>query len=187
MSPPPSETERARGFAIEPRNKFFEANRAIVDHEMRPGRTVSFLGEVDLGEVERVRTESWTSRKVSYTAIVVKAVALALRDYPYANRRVCRAGLWPFGGARLQAFTSRDVAVAVEREIPGAEGTAFLDVIRAADDTPLEQITLQLQALSKADVETNPQWREFSGLITRFPNWVSSRLIRLPLAFPNSG
>src|SRR4051812_716411 len=100
-----SESARDDGFAIEPRNKFFEANRSIVEHEMRPGRTVSFLSEVDLTQVERVRKDAPTTNKPSYTTLVVKAVALALRDFPYANRRVCRRGIWPFAGHRLQAFT----------------------------------------------------------------------------------
>jgi len=173
-----------RGYAIRPRNKFFEANRAIVDHEIRPGRTVSFLAEVDLSAVERLRARLPGDARPSYTALVVKASALALAEFPYANRRVCRAGPWPFAGPRLQQFTRRDVAVAVERDIPGAEATAFLDILRDADSAPLAEITTSLRALATADVATNRQWREFSGLITRLPTWLSAQLIRLPLRSP---
>jgi len=172
------------GYEIRPRNKFFEANRAIVDHEIRPGRTVSFLAEVDLSSAERLRARLTGPGRPSYTALVVKAAALALDDFPYANRRVCRAGPWPFAGPRLQQFTRRDVAVAVERDIPGAESTAFLDIIRDADDSSLAEITRSLRALASADASNNRQWREFSGLIRRCPTWLSTQLIRLPLRSP---
>ncbi len=175
-----------RGYSIEPRNKFFEANRAIVDFEMKPGRTVSFLSEVDLTAVEALRGDPGAAIRPSYTAIIARAVGLALRDFPYANRRVCRSGFWPLGGPRLQSFAGRDVAVAVERDIPGAEGTAFLDVIRDADLATLDQITGSLRDLARCDVATNRQWREFSGLITRLPTWLSAWLIRLPLASPRA-
>src|SRR4051812_42177430 len=109
-----------RTFSIEPRNKFSEATRAIVEYEIRPGNTVSFTAEVDLTEVEAVRAgAAGQVRKASYTAFVVKAVALALRDFPYANRRVCRRAWLPLG-ARLQKFHNCDVAVAVERDFPGS-------------------------------------------------------------------
>ena len=43
-------------YEIEPRNKFSEATRKIVEYEIRLGNTVSFLAEVDLTEVVRVRS-----------------------------------------------------------------------------------------------------------------------------------
>src|SRR3954454_2903123 len=96
------DSERVQGYSVESLNKQFLANMAIVEHEMRPGRTVSFLSEVDLTEVERLRSKTLPGQpKPSYTALVVKALGLALRDFPYANRRVARRGVWPFGGPRL--------------------------------------------------------------------------------------
>ena len=91
-------------FQIEPRNKYFEATRAIVEYEIRPGNTVSFMTEVDLTGVELQRSHVTAERRPSYTAFVVKAVALALRDFPYANRRVCRRPL-----ARLVRDTPPEV------------------------------------------------------------------------------
>ena len=41
-------------YTIEPKNRYFEAIRAIAEYEIRPGNTVMFLSEVDLTEVERV-------------------------------------------------------------------------------------------------------------------------------------
>jgi pyruvate/2-oxoglutarate dehydrogenase complex dihydrolipoamide acyltransferase (E2) component len=178
-------SDRGKGYSIESRNKYFLATKAIVEHEIHPGNTVSFLSEVDLTEVERVRAKApATQPKPSYTTFVVKALGLALREFPYANRRVILRGIWPIGGPRLQAFTHSDVAVAVERDIPGAESTAFIDIIRDAYKAPFDQITRSLQDLAQCDVTTNKQWRQFSGLITRLPSWLSTLLIRLPVYSP---
>ncbi len=185
MSVSPSRRDRDPGFAIEPRNRPFEAHCSTVEHEIRPGRTVSFLGEVDLSEIERLRVQAPPTRRLSYTAFVVKAVAMALREFPDANRRPYRSGPWPFGGPRLQAFTRRDVAVAVERDVPGAEGAAFIEILRDADTTPLDEITDALRTLGKADLSTNAQWREFQETIARYPGWIARRLIRRPLSSPD--
>jgi hypothetical protein len=170
-------------FEILPRNKFFLANRSIVEYEIRPGNTVSFISEVDLTEVERIR-EAARDRRPSYTAFVVKAVALALKEFPYANRRVCRRSWLPFSGARQQQFNRQDVAVACERDIEGAEGVAFVDVVRDADEKPLDEITTWLHELGHCDVSNNKQWREFSSIIGRLPNWLSKLLIRMPYFIP---
>jgi pyruvate/2-oxoglutarate dehydrogenase complex dihydrolipoamide acyltransferase (E2) component len=174
----------ARSYKIEPRNRYFEAIRAIAEYEIRPGNTVSFLSEVDLTEVERVRAHADGGRRPSYTAFVVKAVALALRDFPYANRRVCRRPWLPFSGPRLQAFHHQDVAVACERDIPGAESIAFLDILRDADRLSLAEITEALHALATCDVSTNKQWREFDAIISRLPSFLSTWLLRLPCLIP---
>ncbi|HEX8204361.1 MAG TPA: 2-oxo acid dehydrogenase subunit E2 [Isosphaeraceae bacterium] len=168
-------------FEFEVRNKFFEANRRIVESEICPAHTVSFAVEVDLTEVERVRARAPGPRKPSYTAFVVKAVALALKEFPYANRRVCRRVL---AGHRLQRFHHRDVAVAIERDISGSEATAFLDIIRDADEMPLSQVTERLRELAVCDVTTNKQWAEFSKVIRGLPCWLSALLIRLPWLVP---
>ena len=42
-------------YEIEAKNPFFRVNRSIVESEIRPGNTVSFLKELDLTEIERIR------------------------------------------------------------------------------------------------------------------------------------
>jgi pyruvate/2-oxoglutarate dehydrogenase complex dihydrolipoamide acyltransferase (E2) component len=184
MRDPTTRLDARSTYEIEPMNKFFVANCAIVEYEIRPSNSVSFASQVDLTEVERVRRRAGGGRKPSYTAFVVKAVALALRDFPYANRRVCRKSWLPFSGRRLLTFHRRDVTVAVERDISGAESTAFMDVIRDADQVPMATIVDTLNALAASDKTTNKQWREFSAVINRFPLWLSALIIRLPWYFP---
>lgn len=171
-------------YEIEPKNRYFDAIRSIVAFEMCPGNTVTFTGEVDLTQIETVRRQAAGPRKPSYTAFVVKAVALALREFPYANRRVCRRSWLPFSGYTLQRFHRQDIAVASERDFPGAESVAFIDIIRDSDVLSLSAITEILHALATCDTTNNKQWREFSTIITRLPHWLSTILIRLPCFVP---
>ncbi len=174
----------ASGYEIEPKNRFFDAI-ASVTCEFRPANTVTFLCDVDLTEVEELRASAPLGRKRSYTAFVVKAIALALKEFPYANRRVCRRSWIPLSVARLQTILRRDIAVAIERNVAGAESVAFIDVLRDADELSLDTITERLHDLAVSDSSTNKQWRDFSAVISRYPNWISTLLIRLPLYFPS--
>lgn len=170
-------------YQIESRNPYFEANRRIVEYEIRPAYTVTFVSQVDLTAIEALRAAAGEQRP-SYTAFVVKAVALALKAFPYANRRVCRLPWWPFG-KRLQKFTSSDIAVAVERDLPGVEYCAFADTLRDADEKSLAQINHWLRDLATCDAGNNQQWRTFSSLITRLPSFLSAWLIRMPVFIPS--
>ncbi len=177
MSVSPSESEREVGFAIEPRNPVFEANCSRIDDEIRPGRTVSLVGEVNLLEVERLRANAPTLRKPAYTTFAIKAVALALREFPLANRRVARLGFGPFSRPRVQSLTRCDVAVAIERDMHDAGGTALIDIFRDADLASLDDITSFLLDLGKADPKSTAAGRELRGPKTRVPNWISRRLL----------
>jgi pyruvate/2-oxoglutarate dehydrogenase complex dihydrolipoamide acyltransferase (E2) component len=172
------------GYRYDAKNRFFEANRSIVEYEIRPGNTVTFISEVDLTQIEQIRTEAGEQRP-SYTAFVAKAVALALKELPYANRRVCRRVWWlPLFGKCLQAFDTCDVAVAAERDIPGIEYCAFADIIRDADKLPLTEINRWLHDLATCDINTNKQWHDFSTIISRVPRLLATFLIRLPVFVP---
>jgi pyruvate/2-oxoglutarate dehydrogenase complex dihydrolipoamide acyltransferase (E2) component len=182
-----SDPQNNPGSDVPPDLRFFRANRSIVEYEIRPGNTVTFLHEVDLTEVEAIRrTAKDTGLEApSYTTFVVKAVALALRDFPYANRRIW--GWWwvPFFGTRLQKFDTVDIAVACERNVPGAEVATFVDIIRDADKLSLAEVTAWLRNLHTCDVTNNQQWRSFSTIIRRLPHWLSTVLIRLPCFVPS--
>src|SRR5262245_21473698 len=147
-------------FTIEPKDRFFQTLCSLPEKEIRPGPAVAFTSLVDLTNVEALRSASGLSgkRKVSYTAFVVKAVALGLKEFPYANRRGFRRLGLPFLGPRLQRFQACDIAVAVERDVPGRESVAFVDVLRNADQRSLEEITDWLRDLGESDVTTNQQW-----------------------------
>lgn len=174
-------------YEIQPGHPFFDVTRSIVGHEIRMGDTITFLSEVDLSEAEQLRVYAARLgvRKPSYTAFVVKAVALALHDFPYANRRLHRRPWLPFARLRLQKFNSCDITVAVERDIPGVEVATFIDIIRDADRISLEKITEKLHALATCNETNNRQWCEYKRIVTRLPHWLSSLLVRLPAYFPS--
>lgn len=174
-------------YQIEPKNRYFEMVASIIEHEINPKSKVTFIAEVDLTEIESIRRDTAESgaTKPSYTAFVIKAIALAMQDYPYANRRVIDRGLFRLIGPRLQQFKNIDVTVAIERHVPKAEMAAFVDVIRSADQCSIQEINDQLRELAESDVSSSKQWREYSTLIERFPTWLAGFLVRLPLYFPS--
>ena len=132
-------------YAIEPRDPWLEATHAALAREIRPGNTVTFAVEIDLTGVEASRASAAAAGggMPSYTAFVVEAVARALRDFPYANRRVFRRG-FPVPGPRLQKFLRQDVAVAVASDAPGAEYHAVVAIVREADRLSPVAITAAL-------------------------------------------
>lgn len=159
---------------------------SLSEWEIQANVSVSFTSTIDLTAIERIRSEAAKAEgsKPSYTAFVAKAVALALREFPYANRRVFRSP-WRLSGPWLHAFESADVAVAAERNIPGREYVAFMDVIRGADKLSLSDINDWLILLAKSDEETNKQWREFNSLIQKMPWRISALILRLPVWLPS--
>lgn len=170
-------------FHVTKAHPFFDAAYSIVRTEIKPGRTVTFIGEVDLTEIEAIRSRSGAQRP-SYTAMVIKALALAMREFPYANRRVYRRWWLPFSAVRMQSFMTCDVAVACERNLTGAEAASFADILRDADRLGIAEITAWLRTLSGCDASNNRQWSTFLSIIERFPRPLAAILIRLPVYFP---
>lgn len=170
-------------YATHPAGRFFDLIDSTVGYEIKAGNTVSFISEVDLTEVEAVRAECGRKRP-SYTAFVVKALGMALKEFPYANRRLYRSAWWPFGGLRFQRFQTADIGVACERLNDDAEVAAFIDILRDADTRSLMDIDRWLRELATCDAESNRQWREFRWVATRLPRWLGALLIRLPVFLP---
>jgi pyruvate/2-oxoglutarate dehydrogenase complex dihydrolipoamide acyltransferase (E2) component len=169
-------------------NKFLDANISIVEYEVPRVIGVNFFAEVDLTEIEAMRRDpQFTAggRNIPYTAFVVKATAKALSEFSYANARIF--GRFPtfLRGRSLVQFQRCDVAVAVERNQPGLEGTAFCDILRSTETLSLVEISDWLTQLANADMHTNKQWREFSRTITSLPRWLAAWLIRMPCFFPS--
>ncbi len=158
----------------------YDICRSVVTREVSSSHTVSLISEVDFSSIEAVRLRSTqlNLRKPSYTAFAVKAVAMATRKHPYANRRLYRPW-WPLGRLRLQQFESCDVSVACERNFPEAESVAFFDILRDADKRPLEEITAWLYELARCDASNNKQWRDYARLL-KYPRWLAKQIIHLP-------
>ena len=151
-------------YELEPKNKYFEAIRAIAEYEIRPGNTVTFLSEVDLTEVERVRAarpgdEGRPTRRSSSrpwpwpcassptrTGVCAGGPGSPSRD------RACRSSItatWPSPASATSRAPNR---------------SHFVDILRDADRLSLTEITAALHDLAVCDPSTNKQWREFSTL-----------------------
>ena len=167
-------------------DNYFRVLADLPKKEIEADVSVTLISQVDLSEVERVRADAARNGRVkpSYNAFVIKAIAQTLKEFPYANARVFRQPWRPLRGPQLQIFHCSDIAVAVERNVPGRESLAFVDVLPDADEKSLEEISAWLTRLGGADVTNNPQWRSFSTLIERFPWWLASLIARLPVWFP---
>lgn len=172
-------------YLISKAHRFYRVTASIVEKEINPGVTVTFSSDVDLTDMETIRSKFLKGERPSYTAFVVKAMAVALQEFPYANRRIIRKGIIPFWVTRLQQFTSCDIAVACEMNVEGIEVATFIDIIRNVEDLDLVEITEWLRKLSKSDETTNSQWKAFWNAIRSMPVWLSSLIIiQLPLRSP---
>lgn len=173
------------GFSILPRSTFHNMVCGIVHNEISPGRTVTFMHEVDVSAIDAHRrsTETKVGRRPSYTSYVVSAVARALREFPYANRRVIFRRFWG-RGYRLQEFHQVDAAIAVERDVPDAPMVAYMDVIRDADRKEVDLLTQELRKLSSATEETSPQWGSFAWIARHLPIFLARWVVLLPTRLP---
>ena len=138
--------------SVEPVRQFNRLNQSLVESEIDFGRTVHFIAEIDLTEIERVRDRGRSAAlRPTYTAFVAKAVALALLEFPYANRRLFRPLWLPFL-SYFQSFRGTDIAVAIERNIEGQAAVAYIEVLRDVHRQTLEELSEQLRAFSSTDV-----------------------------------
>lgn len=98
--------------------------------------------ETDMTEAVRLREKlmdrivAETGQRLSYTALLVKVVALALKRHPLANAE--------FVDGRIKLHRAVNVGVAV-----GVEEGLVVPVIRAADTKSLADITLELKAFQE--------------------------------------
>jgi pyruvate/2-oxoglutarate dehydrogenase complex dihydrolipoamide acyltransferase (E2) component len=169
--------------SVEPVRQFNRLNQSLVETEIDFGRTVHFTAEIDLTEIERVRDASSADLRPTYTAFIAKAVATALGEFPYANRRVFRPLWLPFL-SYFQSFHGTDIAVAIERNVEGQAAVAYIEVLRDVHLQRLDALTLKLREFATADVTSSQQWRDFSRLATSFPAPLAALIVRLPYHFP---
>lgn len=156
-------------YVIKPKNKYFGVTSLLVETEIRPQNTATLLSEVRLDRIEKLRASHASVPKPSYTALVARAVAIALHEHPVANRRVMSGWLWRILGRRVQEFKNVDISVAVERNIVDAEGFSFVEVLRNVDHRSLADISKSLAMLVSSDAESSRNWNTIRKLIRIFP------------------
>lgn len=140
--------------------------------------TVFFTSLVDASAIEGLR-EQWLAPKPSYTAVVLKAISLALQEHPRLNRLVLGGG---FRHRPIQLHEV-DAVVAVER-VRGDEDTVFAGVIRRTDRLPLSDIHAELRRLASSQEQDDPRLRFFMRLVRWAPGWLCRWICGLPRCSP---
>lgn len=169
-------------YSVLPRNRFFEVLGGL-NHEHASDSKVAMVSEIDMSSAERLRRKTLADCgvKPTYTALVAGAVALALRENPYANRIPIT---WPWR-KRIVQMHQVDVSVAVELdEQTGAEQAAMVATIRDTDRKPLVEITRELQRIAKSDQETDARQGKFLWLIRKLPCFLAKSVLSIPRFFP---
>lgn len=169
-------------YSIETCSKLDALNKALVEGEINFSRTVLFNAEIDLTEIEKLRAVDLNNRP-TYTAFIAKAIALALLDFPYANRRLFYTWGLPFFSF-FQTFRQTDIAIAIERNVENFNSVAYIEIIRDVHKMSLLEISSLLRQFSTSDLNSSKQWRSFYNLGMYFPFGIGGRLARIPWFFP---
>lgn len=169
-------------YEILPRNRYFEVI-GWLNRDNRGDNKVAMISEVDMSGCVRLRKSIGEKLgvKPSYTSFVARAVSLALKEHPYANRLPLE---WPFF-ERIVQLLDIDITVAVERDQPGVEQGVFAATIRHADRLDLATLTRELQAIADGTGDSAQRWNVLRKLIDTLPVWLARRVLRLPLNFPS--
>lgn len=164
------------------RNRYFEVLGGL-NVENHGDNKVAMLSELDMTSAQalRVTVNKLADIKPSYTAIVAKAISIALREHPYANRMAVERPFWK----RILQLHDVHMTVAVERDRPGIEQAVFAGTIRDTDKLDLVAITRQLQALAQATEETNERWRLLKRMVETLPAFLARWLISAPRWLPD--
>jgi pyruvate/2-oxoglutarate dehydrogenase complex dihydrolipoamide acyltransferase (E2) component len=146
--------------------------------ENRSDNKVAMVNEIDMTACELVRSalEGQNKPKPTYTAFVARAVALALREHPHANRISIELPFWK----RIVQLHDIHITVAVERDRPGVEQAVFAGTIYNADRKDLSALTTELQALAAATEADTPRWRLLKIIVERFPSRLARWILSLP-------
>ena len=148
-----------------------------------PAYMVSMVSEIDATSLEQLRAEAKTLGRTapSFTALVVKAAALTMKNNPEANRAI----LGPPFHKRLYQFQNTDISVAVEKDLPQLPGQAFAATIENTINKSLVQITEELQGLVKCTESNNDRYKLFMKILKYIPKPMSLWLINSPYWFPS--
>ncbi|OGF44255.1 MAG: dehydrogenase [Candidatus Firestonebacteria bacterium RIFOXYC2_FULL_39_67] len=166
----------------------FRSNRILqsfwtLNEEMQPRNKVTFVREIDASAMEKLREKllQTSGVKPSFTAIIVKAAAIALSEFPYTNRGI----FGPSFFKRLVQFNSYDIAVAVERNVPDAEAVVVVETIYDSNKKTLDAVTQELKGFADVKSESTERWSLFHTLLSRLPVFLSKWILRMPKYSPS--
>lgn len=163
--------------------KIFQVLSYIIKKEIQPQNSVAFFREIDCSVIENLRQEYRLHEKPkpSYTAFIIKAISQAVSEHPFVNAKVF-PGL-PY--SKIVKFPHIHTAVGCEKNIPGAEFMAFVDVIKHTDNKSIDTIYNELCQLASADIQNNQQLKSFMQIIKNYPVFIARLLCTLPALIPS--
>lgn len=144
---------------------------------------VTLTSEVDATPMEEIREKAKVQGHVapSFTAFVIRAVALTLRANPIANRAI----LGPPFFKKLYQFENTNISVAVEKGLKALPGQPFTVPLLHPETKSLEEITIELRDLAHCEEKDNLQYRTYMKILRYVPRPLSNWLITLPLWSPS--
>ncbi|MDO3379689.1 2-oxo acid dehydrogenase subunit E2 [Geoalkalibacter halelectricus] len=153
----------------------------IVDgfvHEVIDKDAVVFHSLIDISRTEdfRRKEQQDSGVKPSYTALVIKAVSMALAEYPEVNCMVIRNRRIP--------LEKVNAVIAVEREVPDLGQIVLSAYMDDTDKMSAVEISEKLREFGTIEIEKVPLWNDFLTLIRKVPGPVARFLLKLPTYSP---
>lgn len=130
---------------------------------------------IDVGWAENLCKQDSRGNKITITAILLKAIALAQRHHPAS-----RTELLPFG----DSVTYDDIVAGftVEREV-GGKLTVFFGEITSPETKSIEEIAQELSTCGREPIELNPSFALQAGFAT-MPLVLRRLILKLGRNFP---
>lgn len=169
-------------FRFLPRNHFFEVVGGIM-FENHGDNKVGMLSEIDMTQCIALREAIFreTGQKPSYTACVTRAVALALKTHPYANRITLEVPFFK----RIVQLDQINITVAVERDKPGLEQATYAGTIVRTDELSLTDLNNELKRIANVEGEHGERWELFKKIVTKLPAPLARFILRFPRLWPS--
>lgn len=153
----------------------------ILHGEHRATWQIHFCNEIDTARLDAYR-ERFGAARPSYTALVVKAIAMALRDVS-ARYPETHAYLRNFlGWKTIHTFDRMSAGVAVARDDAGQDQTV-VSIVLDPDSIPLRAITDQLKDHATRPVRDIPYVRNCYYLF-RLPSLLQRLMLWVGKTFP---
>lgn len=153
-----------------------------MNNVLTPAYVVTMVSEIDASGLARLRSQikDQSGSAPSYTALIIKAAGIVIKQNPEANRAIL--GL-PFL-KKLFQFKNIDIAVAVEKELPFLPGLAFAPVITDIESKSCLDISKEMLFLKNCTVDNSAQFSQYMKILKKVPAPISNWLINLPYYFP---
>lgn len=150
-------------------DRFFKTNAFLIEKEINYSQTVTMVNLIDLSALE-IKKKLYSRTPIGYTAVVAKAVSIALKEFPEFNKRLYRPfGVFPY---REQVFRNVDVSVAVEVKEKKYSHVAYIEIIENAESKDVVQLSGELNKIRNS--HDSLQWNNYKKVATQIPSFLGT-------------